>query len=81
MARLTGRTTNRGGLALREVASYLDLTPQRVHQLSLRPDFPPPTVVGFGPPVWDEREIATWAEAHPCGRRRWGPRAPDPSER
>lgn len=75
------RTTNRDRLALRQVAQYLDVTPQRVHQLSRRPDFPRPATAGFDPPVWDEREIAAWAEAHPCGRRRWGPRSPDLSGR
>jgi hypothetical protein len=45
-------------LHLRQIADYLDVTPQRVHQLSRRPDFPRPAVVAFDPPVWDAAEIA-----------------------
>jgi predicted DNA-binding transcriptional regulator AlpA len=67
--------TNREGLALRQVAEFLDVTPQRVHQLARRPDFPRPHVVAFDAPIWDRNEIATWAEANPCGSRRWGPRS------
>lgn len=70
-----GRTLNRRGLVLREVAAFLGVTPQRVHQLTRRPDFPLPDVAAFDSPVWDEGEIASWAEANPRGRRRWGPRA------
>jgi predicted DNA-binding transcriptional regulator AlpA len=61
-------------LSLRQVADYLDLTPQRVCQLRSRADFPRPLVVGFRETMWSEDDIARWAEANPCGGRRWGRR-------
>jgi predicted DNA-binding transcriptional regulator AlpA len=59
-------------MTLRQVADYLDLTPQRVCQLKGRVDFPHPRVVGFRGATWSDEEIERWAQANPCGRRRWG---------
>ncbi len=66
-------------LSIRQVAEYLGVTPQRVHQLHDRPDFPKPVAIGFRESAWSGADIRTWAESHPCGRRRWGlPAAGDP---
>ncbi len=59
-------------LSIRQVAEYLGVTPQRVHQLRDRQDFPRPVVIGFREAAWSGPEIRAWAESHPCGRRRWG---------
>jgi predicted DNA-binding transcriptional regulator AlpA len=58
-------------LSIKQVADFLGVTPQRVSQLRGRADFPRPTVVGFRD-AWRAADIRRWAEAHPCGRRRWG---------
>ena len=59
-------------LSLRQVAEYLGVTPQRVCQLRARPDFPEPRAAGFRESTWSGVEIERWADAYPCGSRRWG---------
>jgi predicted DNA-binding transcriptional regulator AlpA len=59
-------------LSRRQVADYLGVTRQRVSQLRHRADFPRPALVGFGRLTWSDVEIRRWADANPCGRRRWG---------
>jgi predicted DNA-binding transcriptional regulator AlpA len=71
------RSPDQQRLSIKQVADYLGVTPQRVSQLRGRPDFPHPTA-GLRESTWSDREIERWADAHPCGRRRWGRRDGDP---
>ncbi|HEY7755066.1 MAG TPA: AlpA family phage regulatory protein [Actinomycetota bacterium] len=58
--------------SLRQIAEHLGVTPQRVHQLRGRPDFPKPVAVGLREAAWSRTDIERWAETYPCGHRRWG---------
>ncbi len=66
--------TVEGYVRLREVARLLGVTEQRVHQLRHRDDFPGPALIEIDRAMWDRDAIRRWAETHPCGDRRWGPR-------
>ena len=44
-----------------EIAALLGVTPQRVHQLSKKPDFPQPVAVLAAGMIWRREDVEEWA--------------------
>jgi hypothetical protein len=48
-------------VGIREIASLLTVSPQRVHQLSITAGFPAPTAELASGRIWHREEIEWWA--------------------
>jgi predicted DNA-binding transcriptional regulator AlpA len=63
-----------------EVAAILQVTPQQVHRLAKRDDFPTPVAELQAGRIWLLPEIKAWANKH-ADRRPGRPETPRPARR
>ncbi|RNL65397.1 DNA-binding protein [Nocardioides marmoriginsengisoli] len=60
-----------------EVAAILDVSPQQVHRLAQREDFPEPVAELHAGRIWLKTDVENWAREH-ADRRPGRPETPRP---